>query len=289
MTATLTNELIAQKLYRYERVATALQSPEEFGPEAIEQYQRDGFIAIENVFTPDEVASFHAGLVHLIMDGNPEFKGLEYEKIAEGKTLNLEERERYIRKLMYFVDHDARLKSMAEHPKLVEIVKALAGADVRMIQDMALLKPPMVGREKPWHQDTAYFQIEPPTGVVGTWTALDAATPENGCMHMIPGSHLAGPKPHYHDRDCQLPDDVVEVDRDVMVPLKPGGVLFFSGLIHHGTPPNQSAQRRRAIQLHYARVDCVATGRDGHALLFKDGAGYAGCPAGRRIATRADF
>ena len=92
-----------------------------------------------------------------------------------------------------------------------------------MIQDMALLKPAHVGREKPWHQDTAYFVMEPIDLVLGTWIALDAATPENGCMHVIPGSHRGGPRPHYHDRDCQLPDEAVEVDRDVMVPLRAGG------------------------------------------------------------------
>jgi phytanoyl-CoA hydroxylase len=65
--------------------------------------------------------------------------------------------------------------------------------------------------------------MEPLELILGTWTALDEATPENGCMHVIPGSHTLGPKPHYHERDCQLPDDVVESQRSIMVPLKPGG------------------------------------------------------------------
>ena len=38
----------------------------------------------------------------------------------------------------------------------------------------------------------------------------------------------------------------------VAVPLKPGGLLLFDGLLPHGTPHNNSGERRRAIQYHYA-------------------------------------
>ena len=154
---------------------------------------------------------------------------------------------------------------------------ACCGGAAKLIQDMALMKPPHVGREKPWHQDNAYFLYEPLDAVIGTWIALDPATAENGCMHVIPGTHLAGPKPHHHERDCQLPDDQVDVERDVIVPLRPGGALFFSSLLHHGTPPNTSASRRRALQFHYARSDCAKISRERHAQIFHDGSGPAGC------------
>ncbi|HTU25310.1 MAG TPA: phytanoyl-CoA dioxygenase family protein, partial [Pirellulales bacterium] len=84
-------------------------------------------------------------------------------------------------------------------------------------------------------------------------------------------------RPHYHDRDCQLPDETVEVERDVMVPLAPGGVLLFSGLLHHATPPNRSPARRRALQFHYASVDCRRIDAARHAEYFFDGRGYAAC------------
>ncbi len=90
-------------------------------------------------------------------------------------------------------------------------------------------------------------------------------------MHVIPGSHRGGPRPHYHDRDCQLPDEAVDVARDVMVPLKPGGVMLFSGLLHHATPPNRSPARRRALQFHYASVNCRRIDAQRHAQYFSDG------------------
>ena len=43
-----------------------------------------------------------------------------------------------------------------------------------------------------------------------------------------------------------------------MVPLDPGGCLFFHGLMHHGTPANFSQDQRRALQFHY-RPACATT------------------------------
>src|SRR5439155_10060136 len=121
----------------------------------------------------------------------------------------------------------------------------------------ALLKPPLVGSEKPWHQDMAYFGWSPPEKVLGVWIALDPAMRENGCMQVIPGSNRAGPVPHVHARDCQIADERAEPERSLIVPLAPGGALFFTSLVHHGTPPNESPLRRRALQFHYAGSSTV--------------------------------
>lgn len=268
-------EHIAQSLYHYDHLHEPVASPDALDESAVATFERDGFLAVENVFTPAEVESYKLALRELVNEGNPDV--VTFEQGVDVSSMPFEQREKYVRKLWQFTAHNRVLESMSQHPMLIGIVKSLLHSDVQMIQDMALLKPAHVGREKPWHQDTAYFAITPPTGVLGTWTALDPATPENGCMHVIPGSHLKGCIPHYHDRDCQLADEDVDTAHDVCVPINPGGVLFFSGLIHHGTPPNQSAARRRAIQLHYASVNCRTIQDHEHAAMFADKLGYAGC------------
>ncbi len=72
-------------------------------------------------------------------------------------------------------------------------------------------------------------------------------------MHVVPGSHRAGPVVHFKQRDFQICDTDVATERVLAVPLEPGGCLLFDGLTHHGTPPNHSSQRRRSIQFHFAR------------------------------------
>lgn len=277
----LGNELIADRLYRSDRIHAALPHPESLTDESMDDFQKQGFIAVENVFTPQEVEIARQSLGFLIGGGNPEYKGIQFEKGVRIEGLSAEQREPYVRKVWRFVKYEPRLEALSRHQGLLSIVRRLIGTEVNLTQDMALLKPPRVGREKPWHQDTAYFDLEPLELILGAWIALDNATPENGCMHVIPASHIEGPRPHYHDRDCQLPDEEVRVERNVVVPLRPGGVLFFSGLLHHGTPPNSSALRRWAIQFHYASVNCRKMDAATRTKYFHDADGYAGCGAGK--------
>jgi len=266
---------IARRMYRGRQAHCAARSPNDFSAAHVEQFKEIGFVAIEDVFTPADVEAAKASLSRLVAQGNPDV--VSFEDAANDRELSPDEREGYVRKIWHFVGHDGNLAAMSSHPVLVSIVERLLGSPVKLIQDMALLKPAHVGREKPWHQDNAYFVYQPLELVIGTWIALDPATVENGCMHVIPGSHRDGPRPHFHDRDCQLSDDDVAVERDVVVPLPPGGAMFFSSLLHHGTPPNRSPQRRRALQFHYASVNCTTMSGAAHQALFEHDGRYAGC------------
>jgi phytanoyl-CoA hydroxylase len=244
-------------------------------------FRQEGYLAMEGVLDPDEVARCTAALSALAAGRTSWANRVWFQEepfYAQGGQPDGDvDPELRIRKLAYFVKIEPRLAAVAAHPRLVPLIDQLIGPGHRLVQDMALLKPPFRGSEKPWHQDTAYFDWTPLEGIVGAWIALDEATVENGCMQVIPGSHRAGPAPHYHLRDCQIADGRVAVDRAVVVPLKPGGVLFFSGLIHHGTPPNTSAARRRALQFHYAAAGCRRMTIQQHGALFNAGGAYAGC------------
>ncbi|GAB4454021.1 MAG: hypothetical protein OHK0029_07990 [Armatimonadaceae bacterium] len=268
-------------LYRFDRVASILPEPAALTEDALLRYQTEGFVAIENLLTPDEVEEAKAALSDLIHGRVAEYKTPlqpEAEFQDTWEAMSAAERADRVRKIWRFVESEPRLNTLAvSHPALQTVLEKLIGEPVHLIQDMALLKPPHIGTEKPWHQDGAYFGWRPPEKIIGVWIALDEATAENGCMHVIPGTHRAGPVPHTHDRDCQIPDDRVKVAEDVLVPLKPGGALFFSSLLHHGTPPNNSPHRRWALQYHYAATSCEPINRVQHAEMFFEDGRYQGC------------
>jgi phytanoyl-CoA hydroxylase len=242
-------------LYRFRQIANGVNGFGAVTDQAIADFHQHGFLIVHNAFTPDEVQGALDGLLYLLSGQHPTFNGVMYEKRAQGvavETLTAEERQDYVRKFMWFVDHDERLKAMASHPALLRLMTQLIGETPRLYQDMALIKPPRIGREKPWHQDHAYFDLPLTATVVGVWIALDEATTENGCMVIWPDSHQQGPVIHFQRRDWQICDTFNRADGSLAVPLKPGGALFFHSLLHHGTPANTSPHRRRAVQFHYA-------------------------------------
>jgi phytanoyl-CoA hydroxylase len=272
----------SRDLYRFDRAASALPGPDAVDSHAVDFYHRQGYLVVAGVLSPTEVGEAKSALADLLYGRVPGYDGLQPEPEIRDRwgAMTADERVDSVRKIWLFVGHEPRLEALTRHPRIEGILGRLLGEPSRLIQDMALLKPPHIGTEKPWHQDMAYFGYAPPEKLAGVWIALDAATAENGCMHVLPGTHREGPVPHTHARDCQIADDRVEVGRDMMVPLEPGGALFFSPMLHHGTPPNASPHRRWAIQYHYAAHSAVKTDRRDHAALYFDGDRYAGCRGG---------
>ena len=222
----------------------------------IEQFHALGFLVVHEAIDSAAIEAARAGLRAAILRGG---NHISYESAAAARleTLGDEERLDSVRKLMPVIDFDARLRQAAKSAPLLDVVGRILGETPTLTQDMALLKPPLIGREKPWHQDMAYFDYPGGTTIVGVWMALDEALPENGCMMIIPASHQQGPALHWQRRDWQICDSDVPVGRSLAVPLPPGGCLLFHCLLQHGTPPSRSRKRRWALQFHYA-PDSVA-------------------------------
>jgi phytanoyl-CoA hydroxylase len=243
-----------ENLYAYAAVVQALEGIPDDLASVADQYREAGFVSIDHAFTDDQIEGLIDALTQLTVADLPEKTQLQFENLAAGKIESMasEERLDYVRKLMWFVDLDPRIEAMAYEPNLIRLVTHLLGSEPEMFQEMALLKPPGIGREKPWHQDHAYFNLPEGTPVVGVWIALDEATPENGCMHFLPGRHKSGPIPHFNRRDWQICDtEILGNDQAVAAPLKAGGFVIFDGLVPHGTPHNRTNTRRRALQFHY--------------------------------------
>jgi phytanoyl-CoA hydroxylase len=115
---------------------------------------------------------------------------------------------------------------------------------------------------QPWHQDSFYFPFEPPRPIVGVWLAVTAATLENGCLHVVPGSHHEPIHEHIPDRRPGANYGYVEiVDHDmsgaVPVLMDPGDLLVFDSHLMHRSTDNVSSGIRAAMVYHYATTGTV--------------------------------
>jgi phytanoyl-CoA hydroxylase len=256
--------------------------------DAIARYRRDGYLVVRTVLSPDHVAECLAALGALAADpalapGQRDATGafIALEPTADTTSATAASRADLIRKYGDFTDTSPALLRAAMSARLHAVLDALMGQGRVLLQEMALVKPPKISGDKPWHQDAAYFRGSDPNLMFGVWIALDPATRENGCMEVIPGSHLRGPAPHVPAEDinlCTIQPDLVRLQDRVALPMEPGDVLVFHSLIHHYTAANRSDQRRRALQFHYHQVGLDWTSLEAHRLLYHDADGaYAGC------------
>jgi len=248
----------APELYDYASIAEGVDGFESVDDQQITRYHQQGYLAINHAFNSREVKDAIDALSDLVVGKYPDFGNIQFsERVRERLYLmTLDEKLDAIRKLHSFTEVEPRLKAMAEHPSLLQLVARLIDASPELYQSMALLKPPQ-GREKPWHQDHSHFDLPLKTRVVGVWIALDPATTETGCMRVLPGWHRRGPMLHRQLRDFQIRDEVIMGLKDECsaVPLEPGGCLLFDSYLPHGTPANQTNNRRRAVQFHFLPVN----------------------------------
>ena len=146
---------------------------------------------------------------------------------------------------------------LATHPDIVDLVAQLIGPDVILWGCHVFCKPASEGFETPWHQDGHYWPIRPLANCT-VWVALEPSTRENGCLRVVPGSHL-GKKlhPHLHDdrTDLTLNQRMAEGSFDlkeaVDLELAPGQMSMHDIYMIHGAEANHSGIRRTGVALRY--------------------------------------
>lgn len=257
-------------LYDAAATAQAVRIEEQLTQEQIDFYLSHGYLAVDELLSEEQVQQSLQTLDDLITGKNGSWKGVMYEAAAKAELENLtaDERRDKVRKLAFFGDEATDCGLPVDEPRMMRCVQQLMGGrEPNLFQTMTLLKPPHIGREKPWHQDHAYFNIDVADRIVGVWIALDEATLENGCMHLLDAAHDE-PMLHWQRRDWQICDTDMLGKKSIAVPLKPGGALFFDSMLPHGTPTNNSPNRRRAMQFHYAPADAAAVTEEEHKVIF---------------------
>ncbi|MGH7145217.1 MAG: phytanoyl-CoA dioxygenase family protein [Planctomycetota bacterium] len=278
--------------------------PARLSAEQVAQFERDGYLAFENFLTPIEVAALTAGMSRMVATiagavragqgtmqpgnwmGMKNYSGLRMSTPGSKADLLFEpgvsfdlaqvtdaELETWVRKFSFPTEGDPAWGMLAQHPRLLPLIEGLLGPGPILFGDMALCKPARIGVAKPWHQDHAYFCYEPIGAGVDVWIALEDATVENGCMQVLPGGHRLGPKKHVHRDDCEIEAGRMDISRAVPAELKAGGVLLFSVMLPHFTPPNTSSYSRRSGQLFYRGANTRLVSNEEHGNAFREADG----------------
>jgi phytanoyl-CoA hydroxylase len=190
-----------------------------------------------------------------------------------GKELTPEEQEYYQRVFVQRVNlwqTDAGVRDLVLDERLGRLAATLAGLDgVRLWHDQALVKPPCANPTG-WHLDLPYWSFTSPHAL-SMWVALDDATPENGCLYFLPGTHHAR---RYENvligSEVGALFDVYPEWREidpVPAPMPAGSAAFHNGLTAHAAGANMTARPRRAMTLQFMPVGATYNGIP-HDIVF---------------------
>ncbi|MEQ9410488.1 MAG: phytanoyl-CoA dioxygenase family protein [Fuerstiella sp.] len=159
--------------------------------------------------------------------------------------------------------YDTWFLTVARIPEILDMVAQVIGDDVALWNCSFFAKPAKVGTRTPWHQDGEYWPIEP-LATCTVWIAVDASTPENGCLRVIPGSHRDKRLARHSQNDAAGLALNLELDQSefneadaVDIVLEPGQVSLHDVYLYHGSEANRSDQPRRGLTLRYMPTTSV--------------------------------
>ena len=227
-------------------------------PAQIEAYERDGFLILEGLFSPAEVAAMKAELERI--------QGIDTDHLVREKAGG-------IAKTIYRV-HAADgptaspvFHAAARAPRLLGPAQELLGDQALYIHHTKCnLKTAIDGSVWAWHQDYGTWkrdgmpEARPTTALV----MLDEPTEMNGCLYFIPGSHKEGSlEPEFNDATgykfyVTPKDKLLEImarsPEPVAIRGRPGTVVLFDCNILHASGHNLSRHNRWAIYIVYNPV-----------------------------------
>ena len=218
-------------------------------PDEISRYQAEGWV-VPQWRLPDARVALMRDALDELLRRNP---GVRPEKLVSAhveQAAGAADNGEGVRGVAAFLD-------LAREPEIVELVSDLIGEDVILWGAHVFCKPAAEGYETPWHQEGHYWPIRP-LATCTAWVALEPSTRANGCLRVIPGSHLGQHlHPHLHEDRTDLTlqqrmaDGSFDEQQAVDIELQPGQMSLHDVYMIHGAAANHSAQRRTGVALRY--------------------------------------
>lgn len=235
-------------------------------PAEREAYDRDGFLIRESVFSATECAGI-ADACEAMIDQLLAQK--RRAKVTVGSYMFELQRELntyvkwepdapdLIQGVEPFAHFSPQLEAWGLDPRVVDPCKTVSGAgDLVLFTEKLNLKRARQGGSYVLHQDFPYWEEYPQAAQVSTaMIFLDAASRENGCLEVAPGSHGSGVHPRRKDADAfggnEMDVDKFDLGRLIPVEVPAGSIVFFGAYLAHRSLPNRSDADRRALLYSY--------------------------------------
>ncbi len=163
-----------------------------------------------------------------------------------------------IRRLKLAYTRDELFQQWAEHIDVASILHTLFDSKslflVQSHHNCIMTKQPQYSSETHWHKDVRYWNFAN-NQLINTWLPLGDETVRNGCLQVIPKTHLWDAGKDSLDQRLFLRKDLEEnqrwLDQSVNVELQRGDLLFFHAALFHAAGRNHTKQSKNAVVFTY--------------------------------------
>ncbi len=211
----------------------------------VEQFDRDGYVLVPDLFSPAEVAV----MIRSVEGGSRVAEMTRGTADATGKKARL---------AIWHELGDDVWAAASTCPRVVNNVRIILREEIAFFHGKVMLKEAKSGGAWEWHQDYGYWYDQGYVfpRMLSVFVALDAATKENGCLNVLRGSHELGRLTHtivgtQTGADPNRMPQLETMFERVAVTMSPGSALFFHCNLLHTSAPNLSDHHRRSFIMCY--------------------------------------
>lgn len=234
-----------------------------------QDYDRDGYLMVENVIDPNTLAGLHAAYDRIVdgLDDLPPVLRRHVQTEADyfdqqpqyNTDVSRDQLTGVPRNIMELPLFDPAFADLIAYKPVLDILEALFGSsEFHFHNYKCIVKAPRVSSVFRWHRDLPYLQHSTPN-LITAMLCLDPMTADNGATVVLPGSHRV-PHEQVTDKDMELTDEQLpEGFEHVSVQCPAGSVVLFHVNILHGGPANRSDIPRRNVIGIWAGPDTYPT------------------------------
>ncbi len=239
--------------------------------EQVGLYRRDGYVAVPGVIPEDKVDELRSA--------TQDFTERSRDVTRSDRLFDLDPRHTaarpVLRRIKNPADNHPVYRWVAFESAIPDIVTELIGPDIVFHHSKLNLKGERLGAPVEWHQDAAFY---PHTNddVLAVGLLLDDATLENGCLMVLPGSHLGPVYDHFAGDQFTGAinrEDLARLDltRAVPLPLPAGSIHIHHYRAVHGSAENRTDAPRRLLITSYRAADAIPLTLDSTGSRFYGG------------------
>lgn len=227
-------------------------------PNEVRFYQEEGFLYLPAVIDGETVAALQDEVYAVLAAAGRSRKAL---KAASGAAGKLHQSGQYL--------PDGALDAYVNSPHLRSLASHLMGGEGSLYMPFTAVKSGGGGGTFHFHQDNQYTRFDGPG--INLWLALSPMTPENGCLMVVPRSHLEGTLQGVQSADGDGHRMVAnDPTRFLPIRMRAGDLVAFTRLTLHGSGPNHTGEPRLAYAVQFHRDDVKAAWDDQPPRLLRD-------------------
>lgn len=230
-------------------------------PAQIQQFKHLGYLVLREFSSPHYCDSVVAlanrdlsrQAIPIEYEADVDYPGAPASRTAEGGNT--------ARRLLGAAQRDPLLLEWATASTLKDILQQLLGSSVFLSQahhNCIMTKQPAFSSTTNWHRDSRYWRFTRPE-LVSAWLALGNERPENGCLWVIPSSHLWEIDAVQLDENQFLRADYAQnrelLKQAIPIELKQGDLLLFHSNLFHAAGRNITENTKYALVFTYRAGD----------------------------------